>query len=136
MGAPRYIYQRRGGPLLSWAGGPPSQSRAADTKALGGWFDGLGSLGDYDHPPGNSLGLPMPGAPEFLSGYDAIPSSSPPIHQHGVGDVSCKCGGSCGCSGGMGDTMGMLSGLLQDKRVIAAAALYLGYRWYKKSKRK
>ncbi len=35
-----YVYQRRGGPLLDWAspsGRPPSQSRAADARALGAW---------------------------------------------------------------------------------------------------
>jgi hypothetical protein len=72
----RYIYQRHGAPLLSWAGGPPSQTRAADAK----------SLGDFSSPPGNRMGLPRPGSPEFLAAYDAIPSSNPPIRQRGVGN--------------------------------------------------
>jgi|SRR5215470_4767702 len=68
--AQKYIYQRSGGPLITWTGrnSAPMQSRAADTVALG-------SLGDP------TLVLPAPGAPEPLNG------------------ISCKCGGSCGCSG-------------------------------------
>lgn len=88
MSAPRYIYQRRGGPLVRWDsvnGRPPGQTRGADAKSLGG----LGSLG----PDGNgplvhdvSTGmqtrpLPQPGAPEYL------------------GNVT----GSCGCQGAVGD---------------------------------
>lgn len=64
MAPPRYIYQRRGGPLLSWVGGPPRAVRAAETRELGG-FAGLGSI------DGSSLQtqhvLPLPGAPEYLS---------------------------------------------------------------------
>lgn len=68
MAPPRYIYQRHGQPLLSWAGGPPSQTRAADAK----------SLGDYSHPDGNPMGLPRPGAPEFLGNYVAVGDVSAP----------------------------------------------------------
>jgi hypothetical protein len=61
----RYAYQRGSAPLLSWKGGPPRQTRAADTV-------GLGSLGD----PTIALPLPRPGAPEP------------------VGGLGCGCGGS------------------------------------------
>lgn len=47
---PKYAYQNDGGPM-SWKHGPPPQSRAADTVALG-----------------NYLVLPAPGAPEVLNG--------------------------------------------------------------------
>jgi hypothetical protein len=49
----RWAYQNSGGPPLSWKHGPPRQTRAADTVALG-------SLGD----PTIELPLPRPGAPE------------------------------------------------------------------------
>lgn len=71
----RWIYQRRGGPLLSWANGAPFQARAADAK----------SLGDYTSPPGNRMGLPRGGAPEFLGNYQARSSSNPPIGPQGLG---------------------------------------------------
>jgi hypothetical protein len=69
----RYAYQRTGGPILDWTRGPPLQSRAADSVALG-------SLGGstLDQP---TLVLPAPGAPEP------------------VGMAGCSCTGSCGCNG-------------------------------------
>lgn len=54
----RYIYQRSGGPLLTWRNGPPRQTRAADTVALGS-LGGDTTLG---------MPLPRPGAPEPLDG--------------------------------------------------------------------
>jgi hypothetical protein len=63
----RYIYQRSGGPLLTWRNGPPRQTRAADCVALGS-LGGDTSLG---------MPLPRPGAPEPL----------------GEGDCGCKGGG-------------------------------------------
>jgi hypothetical protein len=51
----RYAYQRGSAPLLSWKGGPPRQTRAADATALG-----LGSLAE----PTIALPLPRPGSPE------------------------------------------------------------------------
>ena len=53
----RYIYQRGSAPLLSWKGGPPRQSRAADTVSLG-------SL----ETPTIGLPLPRPGSPEPVGG--------------------------------------------------------------------
>jgi len=94
-----YVYQRRGGPLLSWAGGvPPYQSRAATLRTLG-------TLGDADVFGIQRPLLPVPGAPEFLDdpidtlgAWDAIPSSSPPIRQRGFGAMGhTDCG--CGCKG-------------------------------------
>lgn len=95
-----YIYQRRGQNLYNWSGGPPPQQRGADAKSLG-------SLGDEDTFGIQRPLLPRPGAPEFLDdpidtlgAWDAIPSSSPPIRQYGLGGVGGKkkkCG--CGCKG-------------------------------------
>lgn len=65
---PRYIYQRRGGPLLSWASGPPSATRGADNRALG-------SLGDDDAGIGTHHVLPRGGAPEYLSSMGCAPDS-------------------------------------------------------------
>lgn len=53
----RYAYQRTGAPLLSWKGGPPRQTRAADATALG-------SLSE----PTIALPLPRPGSPEPIGG--------------------------------------------------------------------
>lgn len=53
----RYAYQRTGAPLLTWKGGPPRQTRAADATSLG-------SLGD----PTLALPLPRPGSPEPVGG--------------------------------------------------------------------
>lgn len=71
----KYAYLRGGAPILDWESGPPRQSRAADTVALGSL---AGTT--LDHP---TLELPVPGGPEPLSG-------------------NCGCSGSCGCTG-MGD---------------------------------
>lgn len=108
MAPPRYIYQRRGGPLLSWAGGPPSQTRGADAKSLGSLSDDSGDVFD-----GNPMGLPRPGSPEFLSNYEVLPSSNPPIKQRGVGDYS----------------LSILSGTAAVVSVAGgAAATYHGYK--------
>lgn len=96
----QYVYQRKGGPLLSWKNGiPPYQSRAADARSLG-------SLGDDDVFGIQRPLLPRPGAPEYLDdqpdtlgAYGLIPSSSPPIMQRGFGDVPKKKGCGCGCKG-------------------------------------
>lgn len=55
---PKYVYQRGGGPLLSWNNAAPQQTRAADAKSLG-------SLGGtvFSAP---TLELPRAGAPEPL----------------------------------------------------------------------
>lgn len=76
----KYVYQRAGGRILDWAGGPPHQSRAADAVSLG-------SLGDtsLDNP---TLVLPLPGAPE-------------PVGITRPAMSGCGCG--CTKRGGMGD---------------------------------
>lgn len=57
---PRYIYQRRGGPLVQWNRlRPPGQSQAADTRALGS----LGATDVFDKP----RRLPRGGAPEYIA---------------------------------------------------------------------
>lgn len=53
----RYIYERSGGPLLSWNRRIPFQSRAGETR-------GLGSLDE----PTIALPLPRGGAPEPVGG--------------------------------------------------------------------
>ncbi len=93
---PRYLYQRTGGPLLSWKHAAPQQTRASDTKALGGYesypggqlvrvagakvgqaaglgcsgctgLQGFGSLsGSSLDGPTVSMPLPRAGAPEPL----------------------------------------------------------------------
>ncbi len=100
----RYVYQRRGQPLLSWQNGiPPYQSRAATLRTLG-------SLGDDDTFGIQRPLLPQPGAPEYLDDppdtlgeWGLIPSSSPPIMQRGFGGVPTsapkKKGCGCGCKG-------------------------------------
>lgn len=54
----RYIYQRSGGPILSWRYGAIPGYRAAETRELGSL--GGSSLDD----PTITLPLPRPGAPE------------------------------------------------------------------------
>lgn len=58
----RYVYQRSGAPLLTWKGGPPHQTRAADATSLGS-LEG----------PTIALPLPRPGSPEPIGAYEANP---------------------------------------------------------------
>jgi len=86
----RYAYQRAGGPILTWKGGPPTQTRAGDAKSLGS----LGGGSSLDHP---TLVLPAPGAPE-------------PIGVTQPAMSGCSCSGSCGCGGGLGDLVDSIPG--------------------------
>lgn len=98
MAAPRYIYQRRGGPLVRWdhaSGRPPGQTRAADASGLGS----LGSTDVFDQP----RVLPRPGAPEY-------------IHEGLSG-----CG--CGCGGSMCVSMGGVTSIIANPITIGALAL-------------
>lgn len=52
----KFAYQRGGAPLLSWKDGPPRQTRAADSVALGSTLS----------EPTLMMPLPKPGAPEPL----------------------------------------------------------------------
>lgn len=107
MSPPRYIYQRRGGPLLSWVNGPPKAVRAGETRALG-------SLGDddvFDQP----RVLPRPGAPEYLSLY-AGPGGGP--RHKAMGD--CGCGGSCG---GCGEPPSFIDGVFIGAGLVASIFL-------------
>lgn len=70
-----FAYRRGGAPLLSWQNGPPHQSRAADSVALGS------VLSD----PTLSMPLPAPGAPEPL-GCGCSGGGSP--HRDVIVDVS------------------------------------------------
>jgi len=94
----RYLYQRSGGPLITWSGrnSAPPQSRAADTVALGS-LEGT----SLSRP---TLVLPAPGAPEPLNG------------------ISCKCGGTCGCSG----SAAAMSGLPIVDDVVTAISPIVG----------
>lgn len=126
-GPPRYIYQRRGGPLVRWDsvnGRPPGQTRGADAKSLGDYIGtgdyvgtGLGSLGPDGNGPltqqvasgRNTRPLPQPGAPEYLG---SVPVT-----------------GSCGCQGSVGDDSS--SGLSWPTLFVGAvigwmAASYVG----------
>lgn len=91
MAAPRYIYQRRGGPIVRWdheSGRPPSQTRAADASSLGSLGDDApsGSLGltmaprkRYRNTTGWNRPLPKPGAPEFLGGLGSLGDNPPEL---------------------------------------------------------
>lgn len=100
----KYAYQRQGGPILSWNRAAPQQTRAADAKALG-------SLG------GDTLGamlLPMPGAPEPISGL-----------------------GGCGSCGGMRGTDDAIGEVIRDNKFIIGLgiAAYIGHKFFKKKRR-
>jgi hypothetical protein len=56
---PRYVYQRRGGPLLSWVNGPPRTQVPMSSSSLGA----LGGTDVFAQP----VVLPRPGAPEYIS---------------------------------------------------------------------
>lgn len=62
----RYAYQRSGAPLLTWKGGPPRQSRAADATSLGS-LEG----------PTIALPLPRPGSPEPIGGLGGCGCAAP-----------------------------------------------------------
>lgn len=91
MAAPRYIYQRRGGPIVRWdheSGRPPRQTRGGDASALGSLGDGppSGSLGltmaprkRYRNTTGWNRPLPKPGAPEFLGGLGSLGDNPPEL---------------------------------------------------------
>lgn len=122
-----YVYQRKGGPLLSWKNGiPPYQSRAADAKSLG-------SLGDDDVFGIQRPLLPRPGAPEYmddqpdtLGAYNPIPSSSPPIGQRGLGGVPGKKKCGCGCKGKKMMKNGKCAGKKQLGEYVNAMGEYVG----------
>lgn len=95
----RYAYQRGGAPLLDWTRGPPRQSRAADSVALG-------SLGGSTLS-GPTIVLPRPGAPEVINGAGVGPGAPPAWRASAAALSGCACSGSCGC----GPTAGM-SGLV------------------------
>lgn len=97
----RYAYQRSGGPLLSWKHGPPRQSRAADTVALG-------TLADP------TLVLPRPGAPEPIN-YRTVPYLS---------DAQAMgCSGCRGAMNGVADTLSALPAPVKVGGLIALAYL-------------
>lgn len=107
----KYLYQRSGGPIISWnRNSAPPQTRAADTVALG-------SLGGttLDHP---TLVLPAPGAPEPLNG-----------------DCGCGCKGAGTCGGGSSAMSGITDTITQNP-ILAAVGAFLAYKWWKKRKRK
>lgn len=104
----RYAYQRQGGPILDWSAGPPMQSRAADTVALGTL---AGSSLD-----GPTLVLPAPGAPEPILG----------------GMSGCSCSGTCGC--GSGSPLSGLVDSVPGGYVTLGIAAILAWRLLRKKK--
>lgn len=72
----KMIYQRRGGPILSWASGyPPRQSRAAETRGLGDAGDGLGDVPSPYQVVEDVPRYVLPGSPEPISGVvDSVQS--------------------------------------------------------------
>jgi len=107
----KFAYQRAGGPILDWRTGPPSQSRAADTVALG-------SLGGGSTLDGPTLVLPAPGAPE-------------PVGVTRQAMSGCSCHGSCGCGGGMGGIVDSVPG----GYITLGVAAFMAWRWLGKSRR-
>lgn len=92
---PRYIYQRKGGPLVRWdspTGRPPTQARGADAKSLGSLGGGAFDV-EFD-----GRRLPVPGGPEFIGdaddGLGAIPQ-----YQRVKGGGSCCDNCTCGVAG-------------------------------------
>lgn len=114
----RYIFQRDGRPLLRWGDRAPTQSRGADTRALGS-LGGTSLGGTTLSAP--TLELPVPGGPE-------------PMPMSGLGgDCGCSVKARCGCPdpglGGVAETLGGLSTL---QKVGAGVAIYLLYKHFKK----
>lgn len=69
----KYVYQRRGGPLLSWKSGvAPAQSRAAEATALGcsDCTSGAKAMG-CGCSSKDAARVPRQGAPEYLGNYIA-----------------------------------------------------------------
>lgn len=87
---PRYIYQRTGGPLVTWDRmRPPAQTRAADTLALGS----LGDADVFDKP----RRLPRGGAPEYImDGFGDTDVHKTTLGPRGRG-MGCSCQDGVGC---------------------------------------
>jgi hypothetical protein len=104
----KYAYQRTGAPILNWTSGPPQQSRAADSVALGS----LGGGTTLDYP---TLVLPAPGAPEPVGITRPTPASL----------SGCSCSGSCGCGSGMGGMLEAIPGGIVTVGIAAFAAWWM-----------
>jgi hypothetical protein len=90
----KFAYTRGGAPLLDWKNGPPRQSRAADSVALGSVLDGS----TLDNMP-----LPRPGSPEPLDG--------------------CSCSGSCGCGTPAVPALGDVAGIVGSIPIIGSSLI-------------
>ena len=116
----RYAYQRGGAPILDWSNGPPRQSRAADSVALGS----LGGGTTLDHP---TLVLPAPGAPEVIG---VTP---------GMAMGGCSCSGSCGCGpSAPGPVAAALNGIadaVPGGYLTLGVAAFLAWKYLKKRRR-
>lgn len=103
----KFAYLRAGAPLVTWNGRTaPTQSRAADTVALG-------SLGGSTLD-GPTLILPKPGAPEPILG--------------GMG--GCSCSGSCGC--GTGAPLSGLAESVPGGYLTIGIAAFIAWRMLRK----
>lgn len=104
-----YVYQRSGGPLLSWKNGPPRQTRAADAVSLG------------------DLVLPRAGAPEPINGLGA--------YENNGGYLQTGPGMGCACAGpSMGGIVDSISGLSTPVKIAGAVGLFLLYKKLKKKR--
>jgi hypothetical protein len=75
----RFAYARRGGPIVSWAGAAaPSQSRAGETRGLGGYHH-MSKLRRYRSGL-SGLDIPRPGSPEMVGGYISPQPGAAVIH--------------------------------------------------------
>lgn len=125
-----YGYTWRGGPLLNWKHGPPIQSKAADTQALG-------SLGDHTLKGSTLHGatiLPAPGAPEPIGVSNQAMQAMGNTVMEAMG--GCSCSGTCGC--GTPGPAAALSGLVDSVPggyITLGAAALLAWHFLKKRKR-
>lgn len=98
----RFVYARRGGPLLDWSGPtPPSPTRAGETRSLGDFYPTTRNSNamrrysaGYSAFPGSAVGyeynralgelnVPRPGAPEVVSGYESPQPGAAIVHLGG-----------------------------------------------------
>jgi hypothetical protein len=126
-----YGYTWRGGPLLSWKHGPPIQSKAADTQALGS----LGGSTLDGHTLYGSTILPAPGAPEPIGvSNQRMKQALGNTAMQAMG--ACSCTGTCGC--GTPGPAAALSGIVDSipgGYITIGVAAFLAWHFMKKRRR-